>query len=75
MRILADLDKMQIDALAEIASSSRVSRAALLREAVDDLIAKKRRAGMEEAFGLWKGRTDITDGLAYQEMLRAEWPD
>ena len=50
-------------------------RAALLREAVRDLIAKKRQAGMEAAFGLWKDRTDITDGLAYQEMLRAEWPD
>lgn len=75
MRILADLDQPQIDALADIAASSKVSRAALLREAVDDLIAKKRRAGMEEAFGLWKDRADIPDGLAYQEMLRSEWPD
>jgi hypothetical protein len=75
MRILADLDQRQIDALKELSERNGMSRAALLREAVDDLIAKKRQAGMEEAFGIWKGRTDITDGLAYQEMLRAEWPD
>lgn len=75
MRILADLEKPQIDALAEIAASQKVSRAALLREAVDDLIAKKRRAGMEEAFGLWKGKVDYADGLEMQEALRAEWED
>ena len=75
MRVLADLEKPQLEALAEIGEREGVSRAALLREAVRDLIAKKRQSGMDPAFGLWKGRTDITDGLAYQEMLRAEWPD
>jgi hypothetical protein len=75
MRILADLDDRQIDALKEIGERDKLSRAALLREAVEDLIAKKRRNGMEEAFGAWKDRADIADGLAYQEMLRAEWPD
>ncbi len=27
------------------------------------------------AFGLWKDRKDIGDGLEYQERIRSEWPD
>lgn len=73
MRILADLNKHQLDALAEIGEREQLPRAALLREAVDDLIAKKRRAGMEEAFGLWKDKVPYADGLEMQEALRSEW--
>jgi hypothetical protein len=33
-----------------------------------------RRQAIDRIFGMWKNRTDIPlDGLAYQEMVRAEW--
>jgi|GEM_PF-1526541 hypothetical protein len=73
MRVLADLNEAQIDALAAMAKDEKTSRAALLREAVDDLIAKRRRDVMEQSFGLWKGRVPFTDGVEMQEALRSEW--
>lgn len=34
----------------------------------------RRKAAINAAFGMWKGRTDIpTDGLEYQRMMRDEW--
>lgn len=71
MRTLVDLPEQQIDALAEIGRRERVSRAALVREAVDELIAKRRRSALDASFGILKGQ--IEDGLAFQERMRAEW--
>lgn len=35
---------------------------------------QRRLAALEAAQGLWKNRKDIpTDGVEYQEQLRAEW--
>lgn len=73
MRILADLNETQIEALAALAKDEKTSRAALLREAVDDLIAKRRCDVMQQSFGLWKGRVAFKDGLEMQEALRSEW--
>jgi Arc/MetJ-type ribon-helix-helix transcriptional regulator len=73
MRALVDLPPEQVEALAEIGRRERVSRAALVREAVEDLIAKRRRDNLKAAFGLWKDRPDIKDGLEYQDGIRAEW--
>ena len=41
------------------------SRAALIREAIDDFLAKRRSKHEGDAFGLWGKRK--VDGLAYQE--------
>ncbi len=76
MRTLIDLAEPQVSALAEISREEGTSRAALVREAVDDLIAKRRnRRGSDAAFGLWKDAVPFADGLAMQEKLRAEWDD
>jgi hypothetical protein len=37
--------------------------------------ARRRRiAALKAAEGLWKDRTDVQDGIEYQEQMRAEWP-
>ena len=51
------------------ASSSRA--AALIRAAISEYLATHRRPALRDAFGLWG--TAATNGLAYQEKLRAEW--
>ena len=71
MRILTDLGESQLQALDDLAKREKVSRAALIRHAVDDLLAKHRLEKQADAFGLWGKRT--VDGLAYQEKLRSEW--
>ena len=71
MRTLVDLGDARIKALDELARIEKLSRAAVIRQAVDDYLAKRRTKQQEDAFGLWGDRK--LDGLAYQEKLRGEW--
>jgi metal-responsive CopG/Arc/MetJ family transcriptional regulator len=74
MRTLVDIPDDQLEELTKLAEREKVSRAALVREAVATLLAAKRKAGrdaIDAAFGLWAGMEE--DGLAYQERLRSEW--
>lgn len=57
--------------LDELSRREKRPRAALIREAIDDYLAKRRAAVTAEAFGLWGKRR--MDGLAYQEKVRREW--
>jgi predicted transcriptional regulator len=71
MRTLVDLGPGQIDKLDELATREQRSRAALIREAIDDLLAKRLSRNEDGAFGLW-GKKKV-DGLAYQDRIRKEW--
>jgi predicted transcriptional regulator len=70
MRTLIDLPERDLRALTELAASRGMSRAALMREAVEDYLARQRPLQKDDAFGLWRSGED---GLAYQERLREEW--
>jgi len=73
MRTLVDIPDDQIAELTRLAEQEKVSRAALVREAITDLLAKKHPQNddaIAAAFGI---RPDMEDGLAYQERLRSEW--
>ena len=59
-----------MQALDALGRERGASRAALVREAVADYLARNRR-DPREAFGLWRDRAE--DGIAYQERLRDEW--
>ena len=74
MRTLVDIPDDQLEELNKLAEREKVSRASLVRQAVADLLAARRRSGSaarDAAFGLWAGMEE--DGLAYQERLRSEW--
>jgi metal-responsive CopG/Arc/MetJ family transcriptional regulator len=71
MRTLVDLGDSQIQALDELSKKEKRSRAALIRQAIDDYLAKRHSNQEGDAFGLW-GRRKV-DGLAYQEKVRREW--
>ena len=71
MRTIIDLTDEQIEALARLSDKRDLSRAALIRAAVDDYLTKHADKSWEEAFGLWRERG--LDGLAYQQALRDEW--
>jgi metal-responsive CopG/Arc/MetJ family transcriptional regulator len=68
---LVDIGEPQVQELDELAKEVRRSRAALIREAIDDYLAKRRAKRGGDAFGLWGKRK--VDGLAYQEKVRREW--
>ena len=71
MRTLVDLGDHQIHALDELSKKEKLSRAALIRRAIDDFLAKRHSKQEGDAFGLWGKRK--VDGLAYQEKVRGEW--
>ncbi len=70
MRALIDIPDDQVEALAEMAKSEKVSRAELIRRAITDLLASRTAASKSSAFGLWGAGED---GLAYEDRIRAEW--
>ena len=70
MRILVDIGDGEVAELARLSKEDRRSRAALIREAIDDYLAKRRSGHAGDAFGLWGKGT--VDGLAYQEKVRRE---
>ena len=57
--------------LDELSKREKRSRAALIRQAIDDYLRKRHHTQEGEAFGLWGKRK--VDGLAYQEKVRGEW--
>ncbi len=71
MRTLVDIGDQEVKALDRLARREKMSRAALIRKAIDDFLARNNADSEVEAFGLW-GAGKI-DGLAYQEDIRSEW--
>jgi metal-responsive CopG/Arc/MetJ family transcriptional regulator len=71
MRTLVDLGDTQVQALDELSKKDKCSRAALIRQAIDDYLAKRQGITEGDAFGLWGTRK--VDGLDYQEKVRREW--
>jgi len=70
MRVLVDIPKQQLDALTEIGRRKGVSRAEVIRTAVDQYLVKNRPGGFDEFKGIWGAGED---GVAYQRRLREEW--
>lgn len=70
MRTLVDIPEKQLQELTVISQSQHVSRAEVIREAINLYLASKQRPELD-AFGLWRDRQ--VDGLAYQEQVRSEW--
>ncbi len=73
MRTIIDLQDTQIEALKNIGKRVGLSRAELIRRAVNEYLQHHHAETNEEAFGLWAKHEQ--DGLTYQEALRKEWND
>ena len=71
MRTIVDIGEDDLSALDQLAKRERLSRAALVGQAVADLLARKRQLDAADAFRLW--RSEPVDGLEYQLQFRSEW--
>ena len=76
-RILADLPDEDIRWLDQLAAEQGKSRAAVLRDAVSTFKAQSApvsgKEWLDQAFGIWKDRTDIGDAVDWQRRERASW--
>lgn len=71
MRTLVDIPADQIEALATLCARMKQPRAAIVRAAIAEYLAKRQSADQGDAFGLWGATAE--DGLVFQEKARAEW--
>lgn len=71
MRTSIRIDDAQITALDRLAQQENVSRASLIRRAIDDYLQRQQGSLPADAFGLWANET--IDGLAFQEKMRDDW--
>lgn len=78
-RILVDIPEKEVKMLDNIATNKSISRASLIREAVNELIKKYQSSkSSKNMLGALKGEfsidgTEYTDGVEYQRKLRDEW--
>lgn len=77
MRTLIDLPEDDMKWLDRRAAEQGKSRAALVREAISTYRAEtepsKDKSWLDDAFGIWKDRTDIGDAVEWQRRERAGW--
>jgi metal-responsive CopG/Arc/MetJ family transcriptional regulator len=73
MRTIIDIPDAQIKILDQLSKNKRLSRAHIIRHALDIYISNcvKSKKSYESAFGIWKNKK--LDALAYQRNLRDEW--
>lgn len=71
MRTLVDIPPADLAELNLISAREKVSRAAVIREAISKLIADRRKDPLEAGFGAWAGMEE--DSVDYVNRLRDEW--
>lgn len=78
MRTIVDLPEDQVKELDSIGKKKDLSRAELVRRAVEmylDVEQQAAKSQLDKYFGILKGSHlfEGMDGLEYQEKIRAEW--
>lgn len=81
MRTIVDLPEEQIKSLDSLGKKKKLSRAALVRQAVERYINEEgqtAKGDLDKYFGVFKDESAIfdgLDGLAWQRKTRAEWDE
>ena len=71
MRTIIDLKDKQLAALKKLGEKTQLSRAELIRRAVNDYLSKMNNKQDKDVFGLWQNRN--IDAMEHQTRLREEW--
>lgn len=70
MRTLVEIPDDDIKWLDRRAEELGVSRTALVREAVAQMRSGSSRRAIDEYFSIWRDRSDVGEGQAYQRRIR-----
>lgn len=71
MRTIVDIPSKDIQALDILSEQEHVSRAAVIRKAIEAYLQTHAASDPKAAFGIWKKKPK--DGLELQRRLRREW--
>lgn len=71
MRTIVDLPPEQLSSLSELGRKHRLSRAEIIRRAVERYLREQNASAAGAAFGLWKGKP--VDALKHEDRIRREW--
>ena len=71
MRTIIELPETQLERVKPVLRQEGISRAELIRRAVNEYLKRYPEDSDDAAFGLRANRAK--DGLEYQEELRSEW--
>jgi predicted transcriptional regulator len=71
MKITLHIGAPRGQALDALAKAEKRSRSSIIREAIDDYLARRSDRARKDAFGLW--RNHKVDGLDYQKKMRGTW--
>ncbi|ENB4891061.1 CopG family transcriptional regulator [Escherichia albertii] len=69
--VFLHLSEEAIKRLNKLRGWRKVSRSAILREAVDQYLENQSKTTISSALGIWQGCEE--DGVEYQRKLREEW--
>ena len=70
-KILIDIPQEAIKSLDDIAERKKLSRAEVIRRAIEIAIHAESSSGFKQAFGAWSHRK--SSGIDLQRKLRKEW--
>ncbi len=71
MRTIIEVPEPQIEELDRICEIQNISRAELIRKAIDRYLMESSFARREASFGIWKNKK--IDSLKMEAALRKEW--
>jgi len=72
MRTIIEIEKEKLQGLSLLAKHEHVSRAALIRKAIDNLLESYlKQHSPSDVFGILKKNPE--EGLAFQKRLRSAW--
>ncbi|MDX1958380.1 MAG: ribbon-helix-helix protein, CopG family [Leptospiraceae bacterium] len=71
MRTILEIPEEKIIVLDQISIDQKVSRAEIVRRAIDQYILDHSTARRGASFGIWKHKK--IDSLSYEKKLRNEW--
>jgi len=76
MRTIIELPKEQVAALDQLRRRDKISRAEVIRKAVEAYLKAQPSVSLSDlpGFGAWKKKANkAIDGVKYQRQLRSEW--
>lgn len=75
MQAVIEIPEIKAQYIKQLAKQRNLSEVELMQQAIDDWLQQQsqQKHSSRVGFGLWKDNEAVTDGVSYQNQIRAEW--